>query len=148
MHNNLIDHSESIKEGFTINNSNEVLQFFENCGIKLVLSGHTHQQDIKSYSKDDYKVYDVVTSAIVVYPQKYGVLKYSPKDGFDYSTSSVDVESWSKEHNVKDENLNNFKIYSEEYYKTTLYNNTIQRFLMDDSTTSEEAKLMAETLLL
>lgn len=145
MHHNLIDHSESIKEGFTINNSKEVLQLFENCGINLVLSGHTHQQDIKSYSKDDYKVYDVVTSALVVYPQKYGVLKYSPKDGFDYSTSSVDVESWSKEHGVKDENLNNFKAYSEEYYKAILYNNSIQRYLMDDSTTTEDAKLMAET---
>jgi 3',5'-cyclic AMP phosphodiesterase CpdA len=145
MHHNLIDHSESVKDGFTINNSNAVLQLFENCGIKLALSGHIHQQDIKSYSKDEYKVYDVVTSALVVYPQKYGVLKYSPKDGFDYSTSSVDVESWSKEHDVKDENLNNFKVYSEEYYKTTLYNNTIQRFLMDDSATPEEAKLMAET---
>ncbi len=145
MHHNLIDHSESIKEGFTINNSNAVLQLFENCGIKLALSGHTHNQDIKSYSKGEYKVHDVVTSALVVYPQKYGVLKYSPKNGFDYSTSSVDVESWSKEHDVKDENLNNFKAYSEEYYKTTLYNNSIQRFLIDDSLTSEEAKLMAET---
>lgn len=145
MHHNLIDHSESIKEGFTINNSTAVLQLFKNCGIKLVLSGHTHQQDIKSYSKDKYKVYDVVTSALVVYPQKYGVLKYSPKDGFDYSTSSVDVEGWAKEHAVKDENLNNFKVYSEEYYKAALYHNTINRFLMDDSATSDEAKLMAET---
>jgi 3',5'-cyclic AMP phosphodiesterase CpdA len=145
MHHNLIDHSESVKEGFTINNSNAVLQLFENCGIKLALSGHIHQQDIKSYSKDEYKAYDVVTSALLVYPQKYGVLKYSPKDGFDYSTSSVDVESWSKEHDVKDENLNNFKVYSEEYYKTSLYNNTLQRFLLDDSATPEQAKLMAET---
>lgn len=145
MHHNLIDHSESIKNGYTINNSTEVLQLFEDCGIKLVLSGHTHQQDIKSYSKGEYKVYDVVTSALVVYPQRYGILKYSPKDGFNYSTTSVDVESWSKEQDLKDKNLINFKVYSEEYYKTSQYNNTIQRFLMDDSLTSEEAKLMAET---
>jgi hypothetical protein len=46
---------------------------------------------------------------------------------------------------VKDKNLNNFKVYSEEYYKAIQYNNSIQRYLMDDSTTTEDAKLMAET---
>ncbi len=112
MHHNLIDHSEAIKVGYTINNSKTALQLFESCGIKLVLSGHTHLQDIKSYSNSDYKVYDIVTSALVVYPQKYGVLKYSQKDGYDYSTASVDVETWSKEKGGNDNNLNNFKAYS------------------------------------
>jgi 3',5'-cyclic AMP phosphodiesterase CpdA len=144
MHHNLIDHSEAIKEGYTINNSKEALKLFESCGIKLALSGHTHVQDIKSYSNGDYKVYDIVTSALVVYPQKYGVLKYSSKAGYDYSTSSVDVESWSKEKGLSDKNLNNFKEYSEEYFKNNIYNTTLQRLLMDDINTIEEAKLMAE----
>jgi 3',5'-cyclic AMP phosphodiesterase CpdA len=145
MHHNLIDHSEAIKEGYTINNSKTALELFESCGIKLALTGHTHVQDIKSYIKDDYKVYDIVTSALVVYPQKYGILKYSPKDGYDYSTASVDVESWAKEKGQSDNNLNNFKTYSEEYFKNSIYNTTYQRLLMDDNYTPEEVKLMAET---
>jgi 3',5'-cyclic AMP phosphodiesterase CpdA len=148
MHHNLIDHSETIKEGYTINNSKEVLQLFESCGIKLALTGHTHQQDIKSYSHGNYKVFDIVTSALVVYPQKYGVLKYSPKDGYDYSTSSVDVESWSKGNGLEDKNLINFKQYSEEYFKNNIYKTTLQRYFFDDSLTPEEAKLMAETYAL
>lgn len=145
MHHNLIDHSEAIHEGYTINNSETALKLFESFGIKLTLTGHTHVQDIKSYSKEQYKVYDVVTSALVAYPQKYGVLKYSPKAGYDYSTASVDVENWSKEIGLKDKNLNSFKAYSEEYYKNEIYKRTYQRLLMDDSYTTEEVKLMAET---
>lgn len=144
MHHNLIDHSKVIKDGFTINNSKKVLELFESCGIKLALTGHTHQQDIQSYSKGKYKVYDIVTSALVVYPQKYGVLKYSPKDGYDYSTSSVDVEGWSKENRLKDKNLNYFKTYSEEYFKNNVYNTTYRRLLVYDTYTDQEIKLMAE----
>lgn len=145
MHHNLIDHNQFITDGFTINNSKKILELFENCGIKLALSGHTHHQDIKAYSKGEYKVYDVVTSALVTYPQKYGVLKYSPKDGYDYSTSSVDVEGWAKENKLKDNNLNNFKTYSKEYFKNNAYSTTYRRLLMYDSYTDEEIKLMAET---
>lgn len=143
MHHNLINHSEVIKEGYTINNSKEVLELFESLDIKLALSGHTHIQDIKTYSKDQYKVHDIVTSALVVYPQKYGVLKYSPKGELDYSTATVDVEAWSKENNIKDENLNNFKKYSEEYFKESMYKSIYDRMLMEDIYPVEEIKQMA-----
>lgn len=145
MHHNLIDHSDNIKEGYTINNSKAALEIFENAGIKLALTGHTHLQDIKYYNKGQYKVYDVVTSALGIYPQQYGVLKYSPELGYDYSTSSVDVEGWSREEGLTDGNLNNFKQYSEEYFKNNAYNTTYRRLLMDDSYSIEEVKQMAET---
>lgn len=145
MHHNLIDHSDTIKEGYTINNSKAELQIFESVGINLALTGHTHLQDIKYYSKGEYKVYDVVTSALGIYPQQYGVLKYSPEFGYDYSTSSVDVEGWSREEGLTDGNLNNFKQYSEEYFENNAYNMIYKRLLMDDSYSIEEVKLMAET---
>jgi 3',5'-cyclic AMP phosphodiesterase CpdA len=145
MHHNLINHSEAFREGYTINNSKEVLELFESCGIKLALSGHTHIQDIKAYSRDEYKVHDVVTSALVVYPQKYGVLKYSPKGELNYSTSSVDVEAWAKENNIKDKNLNNFKKYSEEYFKDNMYKTIYDRMNMEELYSLEDIKLMAET---
>jgi 3',5'-cyclic AMP phosphodiesterase CpdA len=145
MHHNLIDHSEVIREGYTLNNSKAVLELFESLDIKLALSGHTHVQDIKSYSKDSYKAYDIVTSALVVYPQKYGVLKYSPKEGYSYSTSTADVEGWAKESKLEDKNLIEFKRFSEDYFKNNIYNTYYQRYLMDDSNTIEEASLMAET---
>jgi 3',5'-cyclic AMP phosphodiesterase CpdA len=148
MHHNLIDHSEVIKEGYTINNSKTVLQLFESWGIKLALSGHTHIQDIKSYESGQYKVYDIVTSALVAYPQKYGILKYSKNAGFDYSSSSTDVESWAKEKGIKDKNLINFKEYSEGYFKDSMYETTLQRLLMEDIYSIEESKLIAETTAL
>ena len=49
MHHNLIDHSQVIKSGFTINKSEEVLEKFESFGLNLVLSGHIYIQDISSY---------------------------------------------------------------------------------------------------
>lgn len=46
MHHNLFPHSYLIKHGVTLDNSEEIRQVFERCGLNLVLSGHSHVQDI------------------------------------------------------------------------------------------------------
>lgn len=119
MHHNLIDHSEVIREGFTLNDNQKAINNFLNEGIKFTLSGHIHVQDISSYKKTDTskKIYDIGTGALSVYPQKYGVIKYSGKDkGFDYSTEWVNVEGWAKENNNTNPNLVNFKEYSKKAF--------------------------------
>lgn len=145
MHHNLLDHSDTVKEGFTIKNSKDAIQLFQECGIPLALSGHIHLQDIKSLKNSGNPVYDVATGCISVYPQKYGVLKYSPKDGLDYSTESVDVEGWSKETSIVDKNLNNFTEYSRNYYGDRIYTKIVSRLAVTDLYTNEEIKLMGDT---
>jgi 3',5'-cyclic AMP phosphodiesterase CpdA len=145
MHHNLLDHSGSVTEGFTLDNNEEALDLFNNEGIHLALSGHTHRQDIKTYKKDDNQVSDIVTGALGIYPQKYGVLNFSPKGGYDYTTSSIDVEGWAKESGAVDKNLNNFKKYSRDYFFNDNYKKTYTRLLLWDTYTDDEIKLMAET---
>lgn len=119
MHHNLVDHSDVINEGYTLNDNEKAIKEFLNNNLQLVLSGHIHIQDISSYnsSEDNKTIYDVTTGALSVYPQKYGVLKYNQEDkSFDYKTEWVNVEEWSKEKSVTDSNLIKFKEYSKKAF--------------------------------
>jgi 3',5'-cyclic AMP phosphodiesterase CpdA len=144
MHHNLLNHSDAIREGYTINNSEEVVELFQQSNIGLALSGHIHIQDIKTQKYEGNSIHDVATGCISMYPQKYGVLKYSAKDGIDYSTISVDVEGWSKEIGLTDKNFNNFKEHSRNIYGDKIYSRIISRLAITDSYSTEELKLMGE----
>lgn len=146
MHQNLVDHVEGITQGYTIDNSAEALKVFQDCGLNLVLSGHIHIQDIKCNKSGKIPIYDIVTSAISVYPQQYGVIKYSPKDGFDYSTSKVDVEGWANASKLSDKNLLNFQKYSKSFFEIQSYNKAYNRLSQTNGLTENEKKLMAETM--
>jgi 3',5'-cyclic AMP phosphodiesterase CpdA len=145
MHHNLLNHNDTIRQGFTIDNSEATVELFQENNINLALSGHIHLQDIKAQKNDKNSTYDIVTGSISIYPQKYGVLKYSKQNGIDYSTSSVDVEGWSKATGIVDKNLNNFKEYSKKLYGDKIYSQIVSRLAITDTYTSEELKLMGET---
>ncbi|MFL0247019.1 metallophosphoesterase [Candidatus Clostridium stratigraminis] len=145
MHHSLINHSDIVSKDFTIDNSNDAIALFKELNIDLTLSGHLHLQDIKSNSSNGKTIYDIASSCIDIYPQKYGVLKYSPKNGIDYTTTSVDVEGWAKETNQKDKNLLNFKEYSKESYGNTLYEKNATRLSLSDDYTAEQVQLMCAT---
>ncbi|MEG0774309.1 metallophosphoesterase [Clostridium sp.] len=145
MHHNLLNHSSNITKGFTIDNSEEVIELFKQCDINLALSGHIHLQDIKSNEDVEKPIYDIATGCISVYPQKYGILKYSRNDGINYITESVDVEGWSKEVGIVDENINNFNKTSKTFYGDRLYSKIMSRLAITDLYTEEELNLMADT---
>jgi 3',5'-cyclic AMP phosphodiesterase CpdA len=145
MHQNLLDHVEGITKDFTIDNSKEAVKVFQNAGLQLVLSGHIHIQDIKRSKSGGSPVYDIVTSALSVYPQQYGVIKFSAQEGFDYSTSKVDVEGYAKKLNLKDPNLINFKEYSKISYETHAYKSAIFRLYQAEEFTDEQIKEVAKT---
>lgn len=144
MHHNLLKHSNTLSKGFTINNSEEAIEVFQEADIDLVLSGHTHVQDIKSYEGGKTPIYDIATGCVSVYPQKYGVLKYSPMNGIDYSTVSVNVEDWSKEAGISDNDLNNFTRHARSFYGDKVYSRVVSRLAITDAYTSEELKLMGD----
>jgi 3',5'-cyclic AMP phosphodiesterase CpdA len=145
MHHNLLNHSDTVREGFTINNSEDIVKLFQQTDIDLALSGHIHLQDIKKQENEGNSIYDVATACISIYPQKYGILKYSPGNGIDYSTASVNVDGWSKEAGIADKKLNNFKEHARKLYGDRLYARIVSRLGITDAYTGDELKLMGET---
>ncbi len=147
MHHNLYNHSDILYEGFTIDNSEEVLSIFKESGINLVLSGHIHVQDI---AVDQEKtVFDVVTSGFVVYPVSYGKLVYSEENGFAYNAENVDIEGWATSTKSTDENLLNFNEYSKEHFYTQSYKSTYRQLLDYEIVADEdieEAVAMADIM--
>lgn len=148
LHHNLLQHSELLSKGYTLDNSMEAIETFEKLELSLFLSGHIHVQDIKSHKSGTGDIYDIATSSLSIYPQQYGVLRYSPKSGFDYSTARVDVEAWAKEKGRQDRNLLDFEVYSKEYFAKASYDKVYQGLQKIDTYTDEERKQMAETMSL
>lgn len=146
MHHNIMNHSEIIRKGYTLNNSQEALNLFQSYGLDLVFSGHIHVQDISSYKNGEKPIYEIVNSSFAVYPQQYGVFKYSPGKGYDYSTSIVDVEGWSKEKGITDENLNNFRDYAKTHFGNKAFDKALWNLVGSKDFTTEEVEKMCETI--
>lgn len=146
MHHNIIDHSDVIREGFTVNDNEAAIDKFQGLGIDTFLSGHIHIQDISSYEKNGSTIYDIVTESLGIYPQQYGVANYSSKDRFNYSTSKVDVEAWAKESKLTDENLMNFKEYSKDFFVSRAYGRFFNNLLENTNYSEDEMTLMAKTI--
>lgn len=151
MHHNLLDHSKIMTESFTVNSNEQVLEIFSGLGLNLALSGHVHIQDISSYEKISeanvcHTFYDIATSSLSVYPQQYGILDYSPElNWYTYSTVFVDVEGWSKEKGILDENLNEFKKYSYTLFADKAYDMAYNLLKENKDYDDRQKDLMAET---
>ncbi len=148
MHHNLFNHSQVLYSGFTLDNNDEALKIFQECGINLVLSGHIHIQDIKSGGEGNKQIYDIATSALSVYPVQYGVLKFNSSQEFDYSTARVDVEGWAKESDINDVNMKNFEEYSKDYFADISFNKAYDELTSAGNYSDREKDLMAETISL
>lgn len=146
MHHNLYHHSKLLNSGFTIDKSDEVLKVFEECDMRLVLSGHIHIQDVKA--RDKVKpIYDVVTSALSVNPVQYGSIEFSSK-GYQYATERVDVEGWAKEQGITDENLLSFREYAERYFAKSSSDKVFTSLYESGVYTDKEILMMTETMSL
>lgn len=152
MHHSLMDHSPVVRKGFTLNNNDEAIQKFSDYGIPLTLTGHIHIQDISSHEKrglveNKGEIYDIATSALSVYPQQYGVLKYLPKEAaLDYSTSKLDVNAWARKVNSKDENLLNFTKFSEEAFAKRAFDMAFSKLSLEEIYSDDQLKEMCKTV--
>lgn len=144
MHHPLMQHSIRNVEGTVIDNSKTIVELFKELDIEITFSGHIHIQDIKTDDTENPKIYDIVNSALSVYPHQYGVLKYSPNSGYEYSKLRVDVEKWAKEEGLTDPNLLEFN----EYAKTTFANRPYNRAVEDLSQLGTYSDLEIEDLSL
>jgi len=147
MHHNLLNHSDVIQEGFTVNDNKEVIDVFQKNKLDLVLSGHIHIQDIASYKKDTVTMYDIATGSLAVNPHQYGILKYSPENTtFTYRTSKVDVEGFSKDAGIVDKNIVNFSEYSKEFFGDLAYDMAYKQLILEKTYTVDEIKAMSEIM--
>ncbi|KPU44747.1 3',5'-cyclic adenosine monophosphate phosphodiesterase CpdA [Oxobacter pfennigii] len=146
-HHSLLDHSEVIREGYTLNNNKEAIEVFKNLGININLSGHIHIQDISSYKENDYNLYDIATNALSVYPNQYGRIKYSPADSsYSYTTSKLDVEGWAREVKSNDQNLLNFSTYSKDFFGKLAYDMAYNSLSGDAQFSEEDKKSMSDVM--
>ena len=116
MHHPLMRHSTRDVTGTYLSNTVDAVELFRELGIEINFSGHIHIQDIKRDDPEEPKVYDIVNSALIVYPHQYGVIEYSADSGFEYSKQRVDVETWAREQKKDDPNLLDFKSYAQETF--------------------------------
>ncbi len=98
MHHTLLEHNPMVSDGFTVNDSENLQDFFSTLGLRTFLSGHIHIQDIIHRERADGRILDITTNALSVYPHNYGVLSLSRKNP-EYTAVSL---SDSPEHIEQD----------------------------------------------
>lgn len=150
MHHNLMDHSEVVREGFTLNNNWQVLEQFRTAGLTLNLSGHVHIQHISENRKGSPPIYDIATNALSVYPHQYGVIGYTPANhSLVYDTQKLDVEGWARSTGVPDANLLGFDAYSTKLFGDRSYmmgyNNLVKGAAFQNYS-DEEIEAMSEVM--
>ena len=147
MHHNLTDHSDVVKEGFTLDNAGEVQEVFARYKMTPSLSGHIHIQNIASVENGGGKLTDIVTGAQSVSPNRYGLLTYDASaHELHYEARMTDVEGWAKKSGSTDENLLSFREYSRDFFAGFGYDMAFKRLIVDETYTSEEVEAMAQTM--
>lgn len=104
-HHNLLVHSERFKSTGTIDNYEALLELYAKYNVCLNFSGHLHIQSIKSERVYDRKIYDVASSSLLDYGNRYGRL-----DIYDncYAYASCLLDIADRDYS--------FRVFSGKYY--------------------------------
>jgi hypothetical protein len=150
MHHSLLDHSDFIQEGFTVDDNDQVITALMRNGIHTTFSGHIHIQDISEYQQDGSSIYDIADSALSVYPHQYGILNYSSANQtLDYSTARLGMEQWAAASGSTDANLLHFNTYSEANFRKRSATRSYSRLSADPAYakyTDAELNAMADVV--
>ncbi|MBQ8210544.1 MAG: metallophosphoesterase [Clostridia bacterium] len=80
MHHNLLEHyifNDAIHEGAVVDSSLGLAEVLASNGVQYIFTGHTHNQDIASYTAANGKViYDAVTNSLNGYPVVYRYITF------------------------------------------------------------------------
>lgn len=88
-HHNVLDHSERVNKGFTIDNAQALVDVYSKYGVSLNMSGHIHIQNISSTAD----LTDIASGALSVSPHNYGVLTVTNQEILDYEAVALDTHS-------------------------------------------------------
>lgn len=114
MHHNLLSHSNLFNDGYTLYNNEELLNLFENYGVKLNFSGHLHIQHIKEINRNENNIYDIASNSLLDYGNRYGKLDIY-ENCYDYK--AVKLEN---DFNLEEKA---FKVFYDKYYYKRLATN-------------------------
>lgn len=140
-HQSLLNHSDSLNDDYTINNSLFLYRLLMDYDVTLNLSGHIHVQDIEAYSLNAKTIYDIASGALAVFSNQMGMINFKPHDSIRYSRVDIDVEAWAKKTKQTDENLLNYEAYSLNHFIETSYANFLPSFNHPEISVSNQEKL-------
>ena len=93
MHHNFLEHirfQSKILPAFVVRPELDMKTLFLNWGVRYVFTGHTHAQDITSYTDNANRtVYDVMTTSLIGYPCAYRSALLND-NGLDLKTHRID----------------------------------------------------------
>lgn len=136
-HHPILVHYQRLRNGFTINNDQEVIELLNKYDVKLTLSGHIHVQHIATESD----LVDITTQAMSVYQNQVGVIQYKPQKHFKYSTQHIDVSAYAQSQGWDNPELLNFDKTALETITYVNYRRTALR-LFDEMNILDEDELL------
>ncbi len=135
-HQTLLSHNSMFRNGFVIQNSDDLSSLYESYGVIANLCGHMHLQHYAFSSSSALP--DIVTSALSVTPIRYGVLNIT-SSGTTYTTESVDVSAWAVKQQLTDENLLDFDHYARQFFYDLSYRKTVEQLQENEPDLSSSA---------
>lgn len=88
MHHSLVDHNSVVHDGYTIDDAGVVADRLAAAGVSLVLTGHTHVQDVAEASTAHGLVNDVSSGSLAVFPHLVGRVGLEA-GGLTYSVATL-----------------------------------------------------------
>ena len=102
---------------YQIKNAKSIQQMFFTYGVIANLCGHSHAQYIKEIKQDDQTIYDIMTSALIIYSHQFGEIRWDPDKQLTYDTKKLDMASYVKKNRIKDPFLQDFENSARKYFK-------------------------------
>lgn len=128
-HHNLYLHNEMFEYGYTLNNSQKLINLMKKYNVKLYISGHMHIQDICSNSS----ITEVLNQSFTLYPHRYGELIIT-NHKYQYLAKSTNVEKYGDQsiEDIKNYNSVGYNFLYNNFYSQRL--NSIKKDKIDDDT--------------
>ncbi|MBP1039428.1 metallophosphoesterase [Vagococcus sp. BWB3-3] len=127
LHHNTLKHHPVYFQGFVLNQEEKMQQLLARYHVKLTLSGHSHAQNIASKTIGDQKMWDIVTGCFASLSNSIGEIQITQKE-INYQRQELMVEEWAEERSEKEEELINYREYSQSLFFKDRINMAYEEF--------------------